>query len=81
MRHPIDIFVGMKVRQRRRHLKVSQQELAGSVGIKFQQIQKYETGTNRISASKLWDISKQRDTTVSYFFEGAEDLPQENTGN
>ena len=49
---------------------MTQQELGSSVGIKFQQIQKYESGANRISASRLWDIAGALDVPVSYFFEG-----------
>ncbi len=51
---------------------MTQQQLAERVGIKFQQIQKYETGANRISASRLWDIAEALDTPVSFFFEGIE---------
>ena len=47
-----------------------QQQLAESVGIKFQQIQKYETGANRVSASRLWDIAESLDVEISFFFEG-----------
>ncbi len=49
---------------------MTQQQLAEKVGIKFQQIQKYETGMNRISASRLWDIAEALSVPVSYFFEG-----------
>ena len=49
---------------------VTQQQLAEAVGIKFQQIQKYETGMNRVSASRLWDIAEALDVPVSFFFEG-----------
>jgi transcriptional regulator with XRE-family HTH domain len=49
---------------------MTQQQLAEKVGIKFQQIQKYETGMNRVSASRLWDISDALSVPVSYFFEG-----------
>ena len=49
---------------------MTQQQLGNKVGIKFQQIQKYETGTNRISASRLWDIAAAMDVPVSFFFEG-----------
>jgi transcriptional regulator with XRE-family HTH domain len=49
---------------------MTQQQLAVSVGIKFQQIQKYETGMNRVSASRLWDIARSLNVPVSYFFEG-----------
>ncbi len=49
---------------------MTQQQLGDSVGIKFQQIQKYETGTNRISASRMWDIAATMEVPVSFFFEG-----------
>jgi transcriptional regulator with XRE-family HTH domain len=56
MKHPVDSHVGQRVRQRRWLLGMTQQHFDEKVGIKFQQIQKYETGTNRISSSRLWDI-------------------------
>lgn len=70
MKHPVDIHVGKRVRHRRWMLGVTQQQLGNKVGIKFQQIQKYETGMNRISASRLWDIAEALDVPVSFFFEG-----------
>jgi transcriptional regulator with XRE-family HTH domain len=72
MKHPVDIHVGKRVRQRRWMVGVTQQQLAEAVGIKFQQIQKYETGMNRISASRLWDIAEALDVPVAFFFEGLE---------
>jgi transcriptional regulator with XRE-family HTH domain len=54
---------------------MTQQQLAEKVGIKFQQIQKYETGMNRVSASRLWDISEALSVQVSYFFDGIENTP------
>lgn len=70
MKHPVDVHVGKRVRHRRWMLGVTQQQLAERVGIKFQQIQKYETGMNRISASRLWDIADALDVPISFFFEG-----------
>lgn len=70
MKHPVDVYVGKRVRQRRWMVGMTQQQLADKVGIKFQQIQKYETGMNRISASRLWDISDALGVPISYFFEG-----------
>ncbi|SPJ23834.1 helix-turn-helix domain-containing protein [Palleronia abyssalis] len=70
MKHPVDIHVGSRIRQRRWMTGVTQQQLAEKVGIKFQQIQKYETGMNRVSASRLWDIAEALDVTISFFFEG-----------
>ena len=69
-KHRVDIHVGKRVRQRRWMIGMTQQQLADKVGIKFQQIQKYETGTNRVSASRLWDIAEAMDVPVAFFFEG-----------
>lgn len=70
MAHPVDIHVGQRLRHRRWLSGMTQQQLASAVGIKFQQIQKYESGANRISASRLWDLSNALGVPVSYFFEG-----------
>jgi len=70
MKHPVDVHVGKRVRHRRWMVGKTQQQLAEQVGIKFQQIQKYETGMNRISASRLWDIADALTAPVSFFFEG-----------
>ena len=70
MKHPVDVHVGKRVRHRRWMVGMTQQQLADKVGIKFQQIQKYETGMNRISASRLWDISEAMSVPISFFFEG-----------
>ncbi len=79
MAHLVDIHVGQKIRQRRWLFGMTQQQLASEVGIKFQQIQKYETGMNRVSASRLWEISRVLDVPPSYFFEGIEDGPTEDS--
>lgn len=70
MANSIDAHVGKRLRQRRRLLGLTQQQLAGEVNIRFQQIQKYESGANRISASRLWSLAKALDVPVSYFFDG-----------
>ena len=70
MKHPVDVHVGKRIRHRRWMLGMTQQQLAEKVGIKFQQIQKYETGMNRVSASRLWDIADTLDVAISFFFEG-----------
>lgn len=70
MTHPVDVHVGKRIRHRRWLVGKTQQQLAEQVGIKFQQIQKYETGANRVSASRLWDIAEALDVSVSFFFEG-----------
>lgn len=69
----VDIHVGRRVRMRRRMLGVSQQALAAALGRTFQQVQKYERGANRISASKLYEIAQTLQTPISFFFEGLED--------
>jgi transcriptional regulator with XRE-family HTH domain len=80
MKHPVDVHVGKRVRHRRWMLGMTQQQLGDLVGIKFQQIQKYETGMNRVSASRLWDIAKALDVSISFFFEGLEGDYEERTG-
>ena len=79
MKHPVDVHVGKRIRHRRWLVGITQQQLAEAVGIKFQQIQKYETGMNRVSASRLWDIAEALSVPVSFFFEGLgdENLPAE----
>lgn len=73
MPHPVDEHVGKRIRHRRWLVGMTQQNLAEKVGIKFQQIQKYETGANRVSASRLWDIAEALGVEISFFFEGLED--------
>jgi transcriptional regulator with XRE-family HTH domain len=72
MKHPVDVHVGKRIRHQRWLTGMTQQQLAEAVGIKFQQIQKYETGMNRVSASRLWDIAAALDVSVGFFFEGFE---------
>ncbi|NBC31340.1 MAG: helix-turn-helix domain-containing protein [Alphaproteobacteria bacterium] len=67
---PVDVHVGMRLRQRRTLLGMSQEKLAKAFGVSFQQVQKYERGANRISASRLHLLTKTLDVPVSYFFEG-----------
>ncbi len=76
MAHIVDVHVGKRIRQRRWLTGMTQQKLAELVGIKFQQIQKYETGANRVSASRLWDIADALDVQVSFFFEGLKEDAQ-----
>ena len=68
--HSVDIHVGKRLRHQRCVQGVTQGELAEALGIRFQQVQKYESGNNRVSASRLWDIAKVLNVPVSYFFEG-----------
>ncbi len=70
MRHPVDVHVGQRVRQRRCLAGMTTQQLGDSVGITFQQLQKYEAGENRISASRMWDIAAAMEVPVSFFFKG-----------
>ena len=70
LKHPVDVHVGQRLRQRRWLAGMTQQQLAEMVGIRFQQIQKYETGMNRVSASRLWEIGCALEVPVAYFFEG-----------
>ena len=72
MKHPVDVHVGKRIRHRRWMVGMTQQQLAEKVGIKFQQIQKYETGMNRVSASRLWDIAETLGVPVAFFFDGME---------
>ena len=65
----VDVHVGKRVRLRRTLLGMSQEQLGASLKITFQQVQKYERGANRISASRLWDISQILDVQISYFFD------------
>lgn len=67
--NPVDVHVGERLRSRRSLLSISQEKLADAVGITFQQVQKYERGANRISASRLWQFSRLLDVPVAYFFE------------
>ena len=70
MYHKTDVHIGRKVRERRVALGWSQSDLADRLGISFQQVQKYESGANRISGSRIWDIANVLQTPVSTFFEG-----------
>jgi transcriptional regulator with XRE-family HTH domain len=69
--NPIDIHVGGRVRMRRIEIRMAQQVLGDHIGLTFQQVQKYEKGTNRIGASRLQQIGKTLQVPASYFFEGA----------
>ena len=65
----IDAAVGRRIKQRRKEMGLSQTELADAIGVKFQQVQKYESGANRVAASRLWEISEALDVPVTYFFQ------------
>ena len=66
----IDLLVGRRLRRRRRLVGMTQQQLANIVGIRFQQIQKYECGANRITASRLFELSSALSVPVQYFYDG-----------
>jgi transcriptional regulator with XRE-family HTH domain len=68
--HPIDVHVGMRVRERRAELGISQERLAAELGLTFQQVQKYERAANRISASRLYHMSKVLDVKPAFFYDG-----------
>ncbi len=81
--HPVDVHVGKGVRSRRILRGMTQAVLAEQIGLTFQQLQKYESGANRISASRLWEIAQILDVPVASFFDGiepgasgTEDLPE-----
>jgi transcriptional regulator with XRE-family HTH domain len=75
----VDAFVGARLKSLRKALKMSQTELANNVGVTFQQIQKYERGTNRIGASRLWDFCKVFNVNPGRFFDGVEEYLAEKT--
>jgi transcriptional regulator with XRE-family HTH domain len=77
--NPIDKHVGSRVRMRRMMLSMSQEKLGDALGLTFQQVQKYEKGTNRIGASRLQQISIILQVSVSFFFEGAPNVPSGGT--
>ncbi|HUC65202.1 MAG TPA: helix-turn-helix transcriptional regulator [Stellaceae bacterium] len=68
--NPVDVHVGSRVRLRRTLLGMSQERLGEAIGLTFQQVQKYERGANRLSASALWRAADAVDVPVSYFFDG-----------
>ncbi len=67
--HPIDVYVGARVRQRRVLLGMNQTKLGDALGMSFQQVQKYEKGANRIGSSRLYDLSRVLDLSIEHFFE------------
>lgn len=68
--NPVDVYVGSRVRLRRTMLGMSQEKLGELLGLTFQQVQKYERGTNRVSASRLYDLARVLQVPISHFFEG-----------
>lgn len=78
--NPVDLHVGARIRLRRRMQGVSQEKLADALGLTFQQVQKYERGANRVSASKLYEIAAALRAPVAYFFDGLADPAGEGVG-
>ncbi|MEM9966988.1 MAG: helix-turn-helix transcriptional regulator [Pseudomonadota bacterium] len=84
MAHPVDIHVGQKIKQLRTLRRMSQTDVARKLNLSFQQVQKYEIGSNRVSASRLFELAQILDVAPSYFFEGLHDnenaAPKKDTG-
>lgn len=77
MSDDIDLHLGKRLRRRRRLLGLTQQQLASFCGVRFQQIQKYECGANRISAARLWQLSEALEVPIGYFYDGLSDEPRQ----
>lgn len=75
--HPVDVHVGQRIKLRRTLMGMTQGKLGESIGLTFQQIQKYERGANRVSASKLWQLGNVLDVPISFFFEDMPDSVRE----
>lgn len=75
--HPVDAHVGRRIRRRRLSLGLTQGELAEALGLSFQQVQKYELGSNRVSASRLFMLAQALGKRVAWFFESYGDLGEE----
>lgn len=80
MGNDIDVHLGKRLRRRRRLLGLTQQQLAETVGVRFQQIQKYECGANRISAARLWQLAEALEVPVGYFYDGLSTVRREMVG-
>ncbi len=78
MSHPVDVHVGKKIKEMRALRRLSQTDVAQKLNLSFQQIQKYEIGSNRVAASRLYELSKIFGVPTSYFFEG---LPEDESAN
>ena len=78
MSHPVDVHVGRRLKQIRSLRRMSQTDVARRLKLSFQQIQKYEIGSNRVAASRLFELSRILDVPTSYFFEGIEDVDTAN---
>ena len=78
---PVDAHVGSRVRQRRKLLGMSQKQLGEALGVTFQQVGKYESAVDRISASRLWRLSQVLDVPIPYFFEGLDEAAEASSSN
>lgn len=78
--NPIDVYVGGRIKLRRNMLGLSQEKLGDALGVTFQQVQKYEKGTNRVGASRLQAVSKILQTPVEFFFDGAPEVSGSSKG-
>lgn len=76
---PVDLHVGQRIRTRRRMMNMSQGDLAKALGITFQQVQKYERGANRVSASRLVDVGQALGVSIAWFFDGLDTLPADDS--
>ena len=81
MTEQIDLYVGKRLRRRRRILGLTQTGLAEKVGIRFQQVHKYECGSNRVTASRLFEFSRALHVPVDYFFAGLEERERDKVGD
>ena len=70
----IDLHFGIRLRRRRRFIGLTQTQLAEAVGVRFQQVQKYECGATRLSAARLWRCAQALDVPMSYFYEGLNEV-------
>ncbi len=68
--NPVDIHVGTRIRLRRKLMKMSQEKLGDQLGVTFQQVQKYERGSNRVGASRLWKLAQVLDVPINFFYDG-----------
>jgi transcriptional regulator with XRE-family HTH domain len=79
--NPVDRHVGLRIRMRRKELGFSQERLAEAIGLTFQQVQKYERAANRVSASKLWEMSRTLSVSIAYFYGGLDDSAEDQGSN
>lgn len=78
--HAVDLHVGRRITERRLIVGFTQTDLSRAIGVTFQQVQKYERGTNRVSASKLWEIAAALNVPITFFFDGLNGAPEAASG-